>query len=142
MPEYLKLPVKFDGFFDRQRIATCSLKESIIRNLHLLITTGTGENKQQNSYGCEFWDQEYDVHLSNDARREMVMNSLKRQIQLYEKRLGNVAVEVNIRQSEHKINNAPQIRRRIEMIITGTVKRTNEAFRFQTAFFIGPLLLD
>jgi predicted component of type VI protein secretion system len=142
MPEYLKLPLRFDQFFQKEKIDTCSLKESIMRHLHLLIVTTIGENKQDADYGSLFWDNDYDIHMSNDSRREVVISTLKRQIQLYEKRLVNFTVEANVKQSEYTVNTGVQIRRRIEIIVSGFLVRSNEPFRFQTGFFIGPLSFD
>ncbi|MCW3092344.1 MAG: hypothetical protein JWP81_3413 [Ferruginibacter sp.] len=142
MQDYLKLPIRLEQFFQKEKLATCSLKESIARNLHLLITTQLEENKQDMAYGSEFWDHDYDIHMSNDARRELVMNSLRKQIAEYEKRLYNTTVEVNVKQTESKTIASSQIRRRIEIIITGNLVRSNDLFRFQTGFFIGPLLFD
>lgn len=142
MPEYLKLPLRFEQFFQRKKLDTCTLKESIARNLHLLITTGLGENKQDLQYGSLFWDFDYDIHLSNDERREVVISSLKRQIQQYEKRLANFSVDVNVKQSEYRSELGKQLRRRIEIVVTGFLLRSNEPFRFQTGFFIGPLSFD
>jgi len=142
MQEFLKLPLSFEAFFDRKKLPTCTLKESIARNLHLLITTTLGENKQDLQYGSQFWDHDYDIHMSNDARREAVINALRKQIDTYEKRLVQVTLEVNVRQSEFQGATSRQIRRRIEMIITGLLAHSKEPFRFQTGFFIGPLSFD
>jgi predicted component of type VI protein secretion system len=142
MPEYLKLPLRFEQFFEKNKLDTCSLKESISRNLHLLITTALGENKQDLKYGAQFWEHDYDIHLSNDNRREIVINSLKRQIAAYEKRLINFSVDVNVKQAEYHMEAGKQLRRRIEIIVSGALIRSNEPFKFQTGFFIGPLSFD
>jgi len=86
MADYLKLPLRFEQFFERKQMDTCSIQNSIMRNLHLLITTTVGENKQDAQYGSIFWESDYDVHLSNDARREMVIDSMTKQIAAYEKK--------------------------------------------------------
>lgn len=142
MQEFLKLPLNFMPFFEKKKLATCALQDSIARNLHLLITTTLGENKQNLEYGAQFWESDYDIHMSNDARREIIANTLKQQIALYEKRLVKVTLEVNVRQSEYQGKDSKQLRRRIEMIITGLFAHSNEPFRFQTGFFIGPLAFD
>lgn len=142
MQEFLKLPISFEPFFERKKLATCTLKESIARNLHLLITTTLGENKQDLQYGAQFWDYDYDIHMSNDARREEVINALRKQIDAYETRLVQVTLDVTVRQSEFQAVAGKQIRRRIEMIITGLLAHSKEPFRFQTGFFIGPLAFD
>lgn len=142
MPEYLKLPLRFEQFFDRNKMDTCTLQNSIIRNLHLLITTTVGENKQDGKYGSAFWENDYDIHLSNDARREMVIDSLTKQIAAYEKRLVGVVVEVNVKQVGVSESNGNRLRRRIEIIIQGNLARSSEPFRFATGFFIGPMAFD
>jgi len=142
MPEYLKLPLRFEPFFERKKLDTCTLQDSIMRNLHLLITTTVGENKQDPAYGSAFWDNDYDIHLSNDARREMVIDSLQRQIASYEKRLTGVIVEVNVKQTPVNESGSVRLRRRIEIIVQGSLARSNEPFRFATGFFIGPMTFD
>ena len=139
---FLKLPLRFEPFFQKKRLDNCSLRESIARNLHLLITTQQEENKQDLAYGSQIWENDYDIHMSNDSRREMVMITLKNLINKYEKRLFNISVEVNVKQSEYRISSGSQIRRRIEIIVSGFLVRTNEPFTFQTGFFIGPMLFD
>jgi len=113
-----------------------------MRNLHLLITTTMGENRQDLQYGSQFWEHDYDIHMSNDARRESILSTLKRQIQNYEPRLTNVVLEVNVKQAEFQGITARELRRRIEIIVTAALGHSNEPFRFQTGFFIGPLSFD
>lgn len=142
MADYLKLPLRFEKFFEKQKLPVCTLNDSIARNLHLLITTASDENKLDERYGSLFWDNDYDIHLSNDGRRELVIESLQQQIALYEKRLVNVVVKVNVKQSNMNDNIRSQLQRRIEIIVSGNVARSNEPFEFQTGFFIGPMAFD
>lgn len=142
MADYLKLPLKFERFFEKQRLPVCTLRDSIARNLHLLITTAADENKLDERYGSVFWDNEYDIHLSNDGRRELVLESLQQQIGLYEKRLVNVVVKVGVKQVNMNDSIRSQLRRRLEIIVTGNIARSNEPFEFQTGFFIGPMVFD
>ena len=142
MQEYLKLPITFKQFFAKEKLATCSLQESVMRNLHLLITTSLGENKQNLQYGAQLWEHDYDIHMSNDTRRESILSTLRKQIQVYEPRLANPLLEVNVKQTEYQGQAGRQLRRRIEIIVTGALAHSNEPFRFQTGFFIGPLSFD
>lgn len=142
MKDYLRLPLRFEQFFQKKKLGTCPINHSIASNLHLLVTTGSGENKLDWEYGSQFWDHDFDIHLSSDSRREIIINSLKKQIELHEKRLTNVAIEVNVRQMEKAVGMGKQIRRRIEITVVGAISRSNEPFKFQTGFFIGPLAFD
>ncbi len=142
MQTYLRLPLRFEQFFQKNRLNTCPINHSIASNLHLLITTALGENKLDWDYGSQFWDLDFDIHISGDSRRESIINSLKKQIASYEKRINNVTLEVNVKQTEKAVGNGRQIKRRIEIIITAAIARSNEPFKFQTGFFIGPLAFD
>lgn len=139
---YLKLPLRFQHFFDKQKMPVCTIQESISRNIHLLITTGTDENRFDEFYGSSFWDNDYDIHLSNSQRKELIMEGVLQQISRYEKRLTKVAVQVNVKQSPFNDNGNVQLKRRIEIIVSGLVARSNEPYNFQTGFFIGPLTFD
>ena len=142
MKEYLRLPLRFENVFQRSTLAVCSLKDSIARNLHLLITTSVEENKQNLEYGTAFWDNDYDIHLTNDSRREIILNNVKKQISSFEKRLLHVVVDVTVKQAVFHGNANPELKRRIEIIVKGNLARSNESFTFQTGFFIGPLAFD
>lgn len=142
MSDYLKLPLKFDSFFEKKKLDRCTLKDSIARNIHLLITTQLEENNQDYNYGSQFWDHDYDIHMTNAIRREMILNTLKTQLLKYEKRLSKPFVEVNVIQKEYRLANNTQLRRRVEIVVKGQLSRSNEPFRFQTGFFIGPMLFD
>ena len=142
MSDYLKLPLKFDSFFEKKKLDRCTLKDSIARNIHLLITTQLEENNQDYNYGSQFCDHDYDIHMTNAIRREMILNTLKNQLLKYEKRLSKPFVEVNVIQKEYRLANNTQLRRRVEIVVKGQLSRSNEPFRFQTGFFIGPMLFD
>ncbi|HMP91504.1 MAG TPA: GPW/gp25 family protein [Phnomibacter sp.] len=140
--DYLKLPLRFGQFFQQGRLDRCGMQESIARNLHLLITTAQGENKQDLEYGSAFWNNDYDIHLNNEDRRMLVTKSLQEQIAQHEKRLEQVRIEVIVRQAPlPKINGGP-LRHRIEIIVQARLVHSKEPFTFKTGFFIGPLLLD
>lgn len=142
MKEYLKLPLRFDQFFEKKKLPSCGLIDSIYRNLHLIITTVPGENKTDAAYGSAFWETDYDIHLDNDSRKELIVGHLKKQIARYEKRITNVMVNVEVRLAVLKTPGADLPRRKIEVTISGQVRKTLEPFRFQTGLFIGPLTLD
>ncbi|MFV0606737.1 MAG: GPW/gp25 family protein [Niabella sp.] len=142
MKEYLKLPLSFNGFFEGKKITVCDMANSIYRNLHLLITTSVGENKFDEKYGSSFWDNDYDIHLNNDSRRALIINDLKQQIALYEKRLTDVYVEVTVRLSSFFMNTTEIQRRKVEIIVKGKIIRSMEPLVFKTGFYIGPLTLS
>ena len=143
MPDYLKLPLQFGQFFQKEPLDKVSLKDSVFRNLHLLLTSRLGEQAFDERYGAGFWDADYDIHLSNDQRRELVAADARRLVLDYEKRLQLASVDVTVRQAEVQSATAgAHLRRRIDIVIKGRLVRTNEPFRFDTGFYIGPMSFD
>src|SRR5580765_6289940 len=126
MSEYLKLPLKFDQFFQKKKLDRCMLKDSIARNIHLLITTQLEENDQDYTYGSQFWDHDYDIHMTNALRREMIISTLKNQLLKFEKRISKPVVEVNVIQREYRLSNNIQLRRRVEIVVKADLARSNE----------------
>ena len=141
MKDFLKLPLRFESFFEKKSMPVCNLQESIFRNLHLIITTVQGEHKTDDVYGSAFWDNDYDIHLSNDARREIIINGLKQQIAIYEKRITNVDVAVDVKQGLLNIDQKGVQKRRIEITVNARIRRSLEPITFQTGFYIGPFTL-
>jgi hypothetical protein len=80
--------------------------------------------------------------MSNDSRKQIILENVKKQINLFEKRIINVSVDVTVKQAVFHGNNNPELKRRIEIIVKGNLARSNENFGFQTGFFIGPLTFD
>lgn len=142
MQQYLKLPLRFGKIIEGNRMDICDIKNSIARNLHLLITTVRGEHKRNENYGAEYLDYDYDIHLANDSRREIIIKSVKHQISNYEKRLENVEVQVEVNQEVVKTDSGLIQRRRVAIIINSLIARSAEPFSFKTAFFIGPMDFD
>ncbi|MFT4204256.1 MAG: GPW/gp25 family protein [Chitinophagaceae bacterium] len=142
MQQFLKLPIRFSHFFEKRRFPTCTIQNSISYNIHLLTTTILGENKQNLKYGSSFWDDEFDVKMTQDRRADIIVRDLERAIALFEKRLVNVRVRASARQIETYFNARKQLTRRVEMEINGTIARTNDPYSFATGFFIGPFLLS
>ncbi|MCH5597543.1 GPW/gp25 family protein [Niabella ginsengisoli] len=142
MPDYLKLPLRFQHCFENKKLPACTLLDSVYRNLHLIITTVPGENKTDEHYGSSFWESDYDIHLNNDVRKELIINSLKQQITRYEKRITDVALDVNVRLASAFVNNIEVQKKKIEIVVKGKTRRNMEPFTFQTGFFISPYTLD
>jgi predicted component of type VI protein secretion system len=140
--EYLKLPLNLGAYFEQQKIPRCNLEASIMRNLHLLITTLQAEHKANANYGVQFWDYDYDTHLQNAERREIIIQSIKEQVTQHEKRLQQVTIEVIVKNDTVAQQQIMVQRRRVEITIQGLIIRNKEPLTFRTAFFIGPLHFD
>ncbi|MDA3613695.1 GPW/gp25 family protein [Polluticaenibacter yanchengensis] len=140
--EYLKLPLLLEPFFEQQPIATCNMESSVMRFLHLLITTAQEEFPVDEQFGLSFWDEDYSTHITSDLRREQLVHHLLGQIERYEKRLAQVEVDVNIKNNQVSHQGVMTERRRVEIIVKARLTHSLEPFSFYTGFFIGPFNMD
>jgi len=138
--EYFTLPLSLEKVMQKGEHAKCSLQQSVMQHLHLLLTTGFGEFPGDESFGCGIWDHDFDNVTSAHKVKEIIRQSLLQSIQQKEKRLGNVRVELNIIQEELPDGRGTKsIKKRIDIIVTGVLQLTNEKLQFRDSFFVGPL---
>jgi phage baseplate assembly protein W len=139
--EYFTLPLQLNKVMQKQELPRCSLQQSVIQHLHLLLTTGFGEFPADETFGCGIWDNDFDNVTSAHKVKEIIRQSLLQSIQNKEKRLANVRVELTMVQDEileGKIVGR-RIKKRIDITVTGTLQLTNERIQFRDKFYVGPL---
>lgn len=134
------MPLQLDAVMQKQGHPRCSLPQSVEQNLHLILVTAFGEMASDEAFGCAVWEYDFDNITSNHKLKEIVRQSLVQAIAQNEKRLGNARVELLLRQEELRpVNSSRQIKKHIDVAITGTLFLTAEPFRYTDAFFISPL---
>ena len=137
---YYTIPLKPARFFTKEEHETCDIKQSIAHHIHLINTSSFGECSFDETFGCSIWELDFDNLKSSNKIRGLIKESLENSIRLHEKRLANVSVSAKIKQEEilnEKVAN--RIKKRVDLVITAKVKKTNESFRYVEFFYIGPL---
>ncbi|PZW41561.1 gene 25-like lysozyme [Mesonia algae] len=138
--DYYSLPFKPSAFIKNDSHEKCSIQDSVASFLHLLATTYFGECTFDESFGNALWEVDFDNLTSNDKLRGIITESILDSIKHYEKRLVEATVEIKLKQeSVSKNNNLQMVRKRIDILISGTVKQTNEPFSFVESFYIAPM---
>jgi phage baseplate assembly protein W len=138
--EYYSLPMAVENVMRKQELSKCSLEQSVMQHLHLLITTAFGEFPADEHFGCSIWDHDFDIVTSAHKLKELIRQSLLVSIQEQEKRLGNVRVEIVMKQEEIPAQDSGRrVKKKIDITIIGTLKLTNERFAYKNNFFVGPL---
>lgn len=135
---FYKLPLRFDTVVQKKQHETCSLMDSIAQNLHLIISTYRGEAAYDSEYGCSIWDEEFKTQL-NIRWKEEVRQSVIDAIEKFEKRLKVSDVRVDLQEHETRNDKTLSVRRKVVLSISGTIKKTNENFKFYKSLFISPL---
>ncbi len=138
--EFYSLPLTVEKIMRRQEHPRCSMQQSVIQHLHLLLTTAFGEFPGDESFGCGIWDHDFDNVTSAHKLREYIRQSLLQSVLQKEKRLANPKVEILLRQEE--ITDSPvsrHVKKKIDVTISGVLQLTNEKLAFRDSFFVGPL---
>lgn len=138
--EFYELPLRLEGVMRQKEHPKCSLQQSVVQQLHLLLTTSFGEYPVDEGFGCSIWDHDFDNLTSSSKLKEIIRQSLLKSISEHEKRLGQVRIEVVVRQEELIDHvSGRRIKKRMDITITGILQLTNEKFTYKDSFFVGPL---
>ena len=137
---YYNLPFKPSKLIQNEEHDKISLKGSIANFLHLLTTTYFGECTFDESFGNALWEIDFDNFTSNDKLRSIISESLIQSIERYETRLSKISVEIKLKQESVGVKkNTINVRKRIDVVITGTIDQTDEPFSFIEGFYIAPI---
>ena len=141
---YYKIPFQFNKLMDGQELPVCDLITSVTKNLELIIMTRFGEHRSNSSFGCEIWDLDFELIVSARLWEEKLRQSLLKSITTHESRLSDIDISVAITDLE-KYNNFRQfveIKKRVEIGISGVLRKTGEPVNFRTNLFLSPLSVD
>jgi len=136
--DFLQIPVQTDLVTRKKQLKRCSLNESVAGMMHLITVTHFGENKQDESFGSELWEYDFENIDNVQAFKEKLSGSLLKVITQHEKRLNAVRVNIGFDQVLTTVYNR-RVKQRISIGIEGTLRKTNEPFTHHEVFFMGPL---
>lgn len=136
--EFLQIPIQANLITSQQHLKRCSLKDSVANMIRLISTTHFGENKQDDSLGNELWENDFETVNNLQAFKERLSESLQNTLIRHEKRLSGIKVNVGFEQVVTTVYKK-RVRQRIQISIEGTVQKTNEKFKHNEVFFMGPL---
>lgn len=137
--EYYAFPLDVERLMRRQEHPRISLHQSVVQNLHVLLTTAFGEFPADDQFGCSIWDSDFDNLTSAPRVKESMRQSIQQSVLQYEKRLQKPRVELTLQQEEMPELKGRRVKKRIEVVISGILQLTNERFTYRDSFFVGPL---
>jgi phage baseplate assembly protein W len=135
---YYALPIKPGDLIHKKEQPRISLTESISAWIHLLLVTHFGEFKDDESFGCQIWEHDFENINNSQKFKEEVQKSILHSITAHEPRLTDIRLDLQIEQVEVLLQNR-RVKIRIGIRIRGTIMKTKEAFTHVESFFIGPL---
>ncbi len=134
-------PFRLKNILSNKELETTDLGRSISHNIELIIFTRYGEHRHNGAYGCEIWDLDFELVVSERIWEEKFRQSLLRSVTDYEHRLYQVEVEVKMSEVEKMFfgKNVSEIKKKVDITVTGIVNETGENYLFSTSLFLSPL---
>ena len=141
---FYKIPLDLSGAIAGNDLPTCDLNNSISKNLELIIMTKFGEHRSNVSFGCEIWDLDFELIISEKLWEEKLRQSLLKSITSHESRLTDVKIAVEISEIEKysMFRKFTEVKKRVNIKLSGTILKTGEPFTFSTNLFLSPLSVD
>ncbi|SHF30067.1 GPW/gp25 family protein [Pedobacter caeni] len=134
-------PFRLKNIFENKDLAEADIGKSISQNIELIIFTRYGEHRHNRNFGCEIWDLDFELIVSETTWEEKFRQSLLRSITNYEPRLYQVEVEIKMSEVEKifSIRNVTEIKKKVDISIWGKMNITGEKYYFNTGLFLSPL---
>ncbi|SEB17766.1 GPW/gp25 family protein [Pedobacter hartonius] len=134
-------PFKLKSIFSNHDLDTSNLGESISQNLELIIFTRYGEHRHNPDFGCEIWDLDFELVISERIWEEKFRQSLLKSITTYEPRLYQVGLEIKMTEVEKIFSGIKiaEVKKKVEIYISGRVNLTGEKYLFNTTLYLSPL---
>lgn len=142
MPEHFyHKPFRFDTIFAGAELKATDLGKSISNHIELIIFTRYGENRHNHDFGCEIWDLDFELIVSEAIWEEKFRKSLLKSITGYEHRIDTVEVEVHISEVEnvYPLRKITEIKKKVDITVRGKIRTTGEKYYFNIALFLSPL---
>lgn len=141
---YYKIPLQLSALLEGNELANCDMRESISKTLELIIMTRFGEHRHDPSFGCEIWDLDFELIVSENKWEEKLRQSLLKSITSHEHRLSDIQLKVEITEIEkfHLLKKYAEIKKRVDIKLTGNIHKTGEQFSFNNSLFLSPLSVD
>jgi phage baseplate assembly protein W len=140
IPLYKK-PFRLGNIFQGQDLDKQDIGASISQYIELIIFTRYGEHRFKPDFGCEIWDLDFELIISESMWEEKLRQSLLRSITRYEQRIYNVQIEVHIKEVNkfYPLRNVTEIKKKVEIIVKGKMQQTGENYSFNISLFLSPL---
>ena len=124
-----------------QDLESQDIGASISQYIELIIFTRYGEHRYDPNFGCEIWDLDFELIVSERMWEERLRQSLLRSITKYEQRIYDVQIDAHIKEVNkfYPLRNVNEIKKKVEIIINGKMHQTGENYTFTTSLFLSPL---
>jgi len=136
-----KKPLRLNRILSNKDLDAAGLGKSISQNIELMIFTRFGEHRFDREYGCEIWDLDFELIVSETMWEERFKRSLLRSVVRNEPRLYDIEVKIEMNEVENTFSamNYKEIKKKVGISLRGKIGITGESYYFNTAIFLSPL---
>jgi phage baseplate assembly protein W len=136
-----KKPFRLSNIFNGHDLDKQDVGASISQYIELIIFTRYGEHRFKPDFGCEIWDLDFELIISESVWEEKLRQSLFRSISQYEQRIYDVNIDVHIKEVNkfYPLRNVSEIKKKVEIVVSGKMQQTGENYVFTTSLFLSPL---
>lgn len=142
---YYSVPLEPSRLFSGRGFEQAELKESIAKNIHLVLVTDYGEFSFDDDYGCDIWERDFDTLPNTGIWTKAMAERLQATLETYETRLKDFIVKADVDQVETSFGEekgaSRQMRRQLTVVIEATMKQTDERFFFRDKIMISPFAI-
>jgi phage baseplate assembly protein W len=136
---YYKTPIDFEALIEKKDAEKSTLDKSISGHIFMLATTSLGECKFDSTYGSEIWEMDFDLLKTDNTLKEFISSTLRKSIEMHEKRLQLEDVEVSVQDHNLGTLGKRRMKKKVNIAVKGIILETNRLFTFSNSFFVGPL---
>jgi phage baseplate assembly protein W len=140
VPLYKK-PLPLGGILRGYAADKQDIGASISQYIELIIFTRFGEHRHRPDFGCEIWDMDFELIISESSWEEKLRQSLVRSVTKFERRIYDVKVDIHIKEINkfYPLRNISEVKKQVEIVISGKVQKTGENYYFSTMLYLSPL---
>ena len=148
MHTFYSLPVSFQQLTARSKLARCPLEDSVRQHIYLILMTKLGEYAYDPQFGCEIWEQDFEVVSKADTWKMQMEKRITATIRKKEKeRLApdDLRVKVSIEEPvwEDAGHKERRVRKKLTIRVSARLKATNEPLPdLEYTLFFSPFSLD
>lgn len=138
---HYKKPLLLNQILRGRDLETQDLGASISQYLELIIFTRFGEHRFRPDFGCEIWELDFELIVSESTWEEKLRQSLLKSITTHEQRIYDVSLDVRIKEVNkfYPLRNVSEIKKRVEIVVKGKIQQTGENYMFSTSLYLNPL---
>ncbi len=138
---FYKKPFHFARLFSNQPLETCDAGISISQHIELIIFSRFGEHRFNPAFGCEVWELDFELIVNQAMWEDKMSQSVKRAVRDQEKRLYEVDAFISVSDVEKvfPLRRMTEIKKKVDITVTGRLTATGENYVFVTALFLSPL---